>query len=227
MNVTPDTLARIALRPVNDNMRSTIRGLLMRPKDLSAPHRLYHFLGQAAHENGAWNYDRELWGPTPAQNRYDTRTDLGNTAARDGDGYLYRGRAGFQITGKANYAAFTVWAHKIYSSAPNFVASPDLINIDPWEGLASIWFWETHGLNALADAGDIEAVTRRINGGTNGLADRIKLTVAAGIILGGYPDVKAFQHAHMLTPDGIAGPITQGVLHKTLRNCPPILFGLN
>ena len=79
----------------------------------------------------------------------------------------------------------------------------------------------------MADAGSIEVVTRRINGGTNGLADRIRYTVAAGIILGGYPDIKAFQHAHMLTPDGIAGPITQGVLHKTLRNCPPILFGLN
>ena len=224
MNVTPDTLSRLALRPVNDNMRSTIRGLLMRPTQLAAPHRLYMFLGQAAHESGLWNYDRELWGPTPAQSRYDGRLDLGNIDK--GDGYKYRGRAGFQITGHANYAAFTAWAQSNYAGAPDFVANPDLINTDPWEGLASIWFWETHGLNALSDAGDITAVSERVNGGDNGLADRIKLTIAAGIILGGYPDIKAFQKLHALTPDGIAGPITLGVLHKVLMNCPPVLFAM-
>ena len=224
MKITPDTLARIALRPANDNMRSTIRGLAMRPTQICQPHRLYHFLGQAAHESGAWRYDRELWGPTPAQSRYEWRIDLGNIDR--GDGYLYRGRAGFEITGHANYADFTVWARANYPGSPDFVTSPDLINSDPWEGLASIWYWESHGLNSLADAGDIEAVTRRINGGVNGIADRIKYTIAAGVILGGYPDIKAFQKLHGLTVDGIAGPITLGKLHAVLQHCPPVLFAL-
>lgn len=226
MNITPATLAAVVGRPVNDNMRSTIRGLLMRPATLSAPHQLYQFLGQAAHESGGWRYDRELWGPTPAQKGYDTRTDLGNTAAADGDGYLYRGRSGFQITGKANYRAFTTWAHVNYASAPDFVANPDLINTDPWEGMASIWFWETHGLTELAQTGNIEAVSRRINGGTNGMADRIKLTVDFGIALSGSKSVRSFQSDHRLVADGVAGPITRAALHKVLQLCPRLLFAL-
>jgi putative chitinase len=227
MNITPSTLSKLAARPLNDNMISAVRGLLMRPMHLSSPHRLYHFLGQSAHESGGWRYDREVWGPTPAQKRYDTRTDLGNTVAADGDGYAYRGRAGFQITGKANYRRFTDWAQANYASAPNFVAVPDLINTDPWEGLASIWYWETNGLNALADAGDVAAVTRRINGGINGLEDRVRQTVAAGLLLAGYADVRSFQADNRLTADGIAGPITKATLHRVLRNAPPVMFALD
>lgn len=225
MIVTPATLARLALRPVNANMVSTIRGLTIRPTDLAAPHRLYMFLGQAAEESEGWAYDRELWGPTLTQKGYDWRKDLGNTVA--GDGYRYRGRAGFDITGRENYAALTAWARANYAGAPDFVASPDLINTDPWEGLAAIWFWESKGLNALADAGDIAAVTFRVNGGYNGLDTRIRYTVAAGLILGGYPDLKTFQTAHSLMPDGVAGPITKGVLHQVLTSCPPVLFALS
>lgn len=229
MNITPATLASLSGRSANANMNSTIRGLLMRQKDLCQPHRLYMFLGQVAHESGGWYYDREIWGskPTPAQARYDTRKDLGNTPAVDGDGYLYRGRAGFQITGKANYAAFTSWAQANFGSAPSFIGNPDLINTDPWEGLASVWFWETHGLNALADAGSIEAVSRRINGGTNGLDERYRLTAAAGLILAGYPDIKALQRDHSLKIDGVAGPVTRGVMHKVLTNTPQVLFALS
>lgn len=226
MIVTPAVLAQIAKRQANANMVSTIRGLLMRPKEMAAPQRLYMFLGQAAHESGLWQYDRELWGPTAAQKRYDIRTDLGNTPAVDGDGYLYRGRAGFQITGKYNYRAFTSWAQVNYANAPDFVSKPDMINTDPWEGLASIWFWEAHGLNALAEAGDINAVTKRINGGYNGLEDRIRCTVAAGMILAGYPDTRTFQRDHGLAADGIAGPLTRGVLHKVLRTAPEVIFAL-
>jgi putative chitinase len=227
MNITPATLAALAKVPVNTNMASTIRGLLMRPGLLSAPHRLACYLGQLGHESGCWRYDREIWGPTAAQKRYDTRTDLGNTAAADGDGFTYRGRGPVQITGKANYAAFTVWARKVSASAPDFVASPDLVVTDPWEGLGPIWYWETHGLSALADRGDDAAITKAINGGYNGLSERVALTDAARVLLSGAKDIRSFQLAHALNPDGIIGPITRGVLHRSLSIMPPVLFAMS
>ncbi|PND23933.1 hypothetical protein CN933_29770 [Sinorhizobium sp. M4_45] len=65
---------------------------------MDRPHRLAQYLAQLMHESGDFRYDREIWGPTPAQQRYDTRTDLGNPPGKDGDGYLYRGRTGMQLT---------------------------------------------------------------------------------------------------------------------------------
>lgn len=229
MIITPATLAALAGRPVNPNMVSVIRGLVALPSGLERPQRLARYLGQTGHESMGWTYDREIWGNTPAQLRYDTRTDLGNTAAKDGDGYLYRGRTGIQITGKANVTAFRDWCRARFEGCPDFVASPDLMNSDPWEGLGPIWYWSTHrylgrALNDLCDAGDDTALTRAINGGVNGLDDRISRTVAAGLLLAGAATVKAFQYAHQLAPDGVAGPITRGVLHKVLTALPAVTF---
>lgn len=227
MNITPATLAAFAKAPVNANMVSTIRGLLMRPAGLSAPHRLACYLGQLAHESGRWRYDRELWGPTAAQKRYDTRTDLGNTAAADGDGYRYRGRGPIQITGRSNYDQFTSWCRKINAAAPDFVATPDAVVTDPWEGLVAIWYWETREMNTLADRGDDTAITKVINGGYNGLSERVTLTDAARLMLSGAKDARAFQLAHSLNPDGIIGPITRGILHRSLTTMPPVMFALS
>ncbi len=66
------------------------------------PHRLAEYLPQLMHESADFRFDHEIWGPTPAQERYDTRTDLGNTPERDGDGKLYAGHTAMQITGNAN-----------------------------------------------------------------------------------------------------------------------------
>ena len=233
MIVTPATLAAIAGRPLNPNMIAMVAGLASRGASvgLYQPQRLARYLGQTCHESAGWTYDRELWGNTPAQVRYDTRTDLGNTAAADGDGFLYRGRTGIQITGKANYAAFRDWCRAQSLTPPDFAASPDLVLSDPWEGLGPIWYWATHrrlgrSLNDLADAGDDEGVTRAINGGTNGLADRLACTLRAGLELVGAETVRAFQQRHALAADGVAGPITRGVLHKALTALPPVTFSL-
>ncbi|WP_417723944.1 glycoside hydrolase family 19 protein [Salipiger sp.] len=211
-------------------MRSVLAGLAARGHGagLGRPWRLAHYVAQLGHESGGFRYDREIWGPTPAQERYDTRTDLGNTAARDGDGFKYRGRTGIQITGAYNVGAFSDWCRaEIDPAAPDFRAAPDLMNTDPWEGLGPIWYWETRGLNRYADAGDIENLTRAINGGLNGYSDRIaRYTRAALVLLGfGPDDVRAFQEMAGVEVDGLSGPITRGALHQFLCRLAPVDFG--
>ena len=229
MQVTVETLARIAGASPNANMQSTVLGLQMAGvgAGLERPHRLAMFLGQLAHESGGWRHDREIWGPTAAQQRYDTRTDLGNTAAVDGDGFLYRGRGPIQITGKENYRQFTAWARGLDPKAPDFVANPDAVLTDPWEGLGPIWYWQTRDLNRYADNGDLLTITKRINGGTNGLDDRQAQYTRAGLVLLGYApaDVRAFQRSHGLTVDGVAGPATRAAIHAELVKRPLVTFG--
>lgn len=135
---------------------------------IDTPLRKAHFLAQVLHESGGFKYMEEIWGNTAAQQRYDTRVDLGNTPDKDGDGYKYRGRGAIQLTGKANYKA----ASKEFNM--DFVANPDLVSKDPWNILIAGWFWNKKNLNVLADKDDITTITRRINGGLNGLTDRVK-----------------------------------------------------
>ena len=225
--IAPGALARIAgASKPNDNMRATCAGLDLRGTaiGLDRPHRLAHYLGQLAHESGRWRYDREVWGPTPAQRRYDTRTDLGKTADRDGDGERYRGRGPIQITGRANYAEFTAWARAFDPAAPDFAATPDAINTAPWEGLVGIWYWEARRLNRYADEGDAEMISRRINGGLNGYADRLTLTDRASLtLLGREPgDITGFQREAGLKVDGISGPRTRAAIHTALVGLPPL-----
>ncbi|MCG7622293.1 peptidoglycan-binding protein [Epibacterium sp. Ofav1-8] len=191
---------------------------------LNRRHRLSCLLGQVLLESGAFRYDRELWGPTQAQQRYDTRTDLGNTPERDGDGYLLRGRGPIQITGRWNYRAFTAWARGLDHTAPDFEADPDAVLTDPWEGLVALWYWTVRGLNALADLGDVRGITRKVNGGFNHLAERQAWTDRAQLVLLGHAptDARAFQRSAGLTVDGVIGSKTRAALHQALLTLPPV-----
>lgn len=209
----------------NDNVRSTTKGLALRGAGagLHRPERLTQYLAQLAHESARFRYDRELWGPTPAQQRYEGRADLGNT--QPGDGLRFRGRGPIQNTGRDNYGNFTEWARQIDPAAPDFVENPDAVNTDPWEGLVAIWYWETRDLNRYADQGDIEMVTRQINGGLNGFGDRLSCYDTAALWFLAYPSVYAFQSAvDSLTVDGISGPKTRAALHIELRRLPDVQF---
>jgi putative chitinase len=230
MQIKADVLARITGKQVNDNMRSIIYGLdaFGRTAGLDVAHRLAHYIPQLAHESGAFRYDREVWGPTPAQARYDQRTDLGNTPEIDGDGKRNAGRGPIQITGGHNLREFTEWVRRFVDrDAPDFFANPELINTDPWEGLGPIWYWMTRDLNRYADANDIEMVTQKINGGFNGLADRLHWYTRTALVLLGFDpnDVKGFQRQAQLAGrlpsdpaqvDGVAGPKTRAALHLAL-----------
>jgi putative chitinase len=190
---------------------------------LNEPAVLAQYLAQVAHESGRFMWDEEVWGPTLAQARYDIRTDLGNSAARDGDGELFKGRTAMMVTGGDNYRRFRNWCRALFPDVPDFEVEPHRILDDPWEGLAPIWFWETNDLNRYARRGDIEMVTKTINGGLNGYADRLALYPRCALVLLGYkPDaVRAFQRdVRMTVVDGIAGPMTRAAMHGELSELP-------
>ncbi len=125
------------------------------------------FIAQVGHESGQFRWLKELWGPTAQQAGYEGRADLGNNVP--GDGSKYRGRGLIQITGRANYAAC---GEALYLDLIN---QPELLEQPQWAAESAAWFWQSNGLNELADQGYFEKITRRINGGINGLEDRLLL----------------------------------------------------
>jgi putative chitinase len=132
--------------------------------DISTPARQSAWIAQVGHESGGFVFTRELWGPTAAQQRYEGRIDLGNT--QPGDGKRFMGRGLIQITGRANYQACGA------ALGVDLETNPVLLQGDALAARSAGWFWQWKALNQFADAGDFVGLTRRINGGTNGLADR-------------------------------------------------------
>ena len=175
--------------------------------EINTPKRIAAFMAQCAHESGSFtslkenlNYKpaslRKLFGkyfPTDelaeeycskpnkqeaiASRIYANR--MGNGPEESGDGYKYCGRGLIQLTGKSNYVAFADSLEITPEEASEYLAT--------FEGAAqsACWFWETNNLNALSDIGDILTMTKRINGGTIGLEDRIKHYEEALHIFGG------------------------------------------
>jgi putative chitinase len=147
---------------------------------IDSPARAAAFLAQLAHESGEFRWMEEIWGPTPAQRRYEPPSTLaarlGNT--QPGDGFRFKGRGPIQLTGRANYQRFGQLLGIDLIAAPQRAAAPDVAF-----RIAAL-YWANRGLNGLADAGDFREITRRINGGFNGLADRMKYFERARTVLG-------------------------------------------
>ena len=133
------------------------------------------FIAQVGHESGQLRWVREIWGPTAEQVGYEGRADLGNTVK--GDGSKYRGRGLIQITGRANYTACGE------ALGLDLIDMPELLELPQYAAMSAAWFWSTRGLNTLADLGDFPKITRRINGGLNGLEDRLHLWERAKRVL--------------------------------------------
>lgn len=139
---------------------------LLSEKGINTPLRLSHFFAQIHHESGGGLYLREL-GKDSYFLKYEGRKDLGNT--QKGDGLKYKGRGFIQITGRANYTELSKF------SGVDFIANPELLEQESNAMVSAIWFWNKRGLNSLADKDDVKAITKKINGGFNGLNDRVNL----------------------------------------------------
>lgn len=136
--------------------------------------RLAHFLAQCAHESGSWKYRVEL----ASGKAYEGRKDLGNTEV--GDGVRFKGRGYIQLTGRANYGKFSQFIGE------DCVAQPDLV-ADKYPLASAAYFFNKNKLWAICDLGAtddvVTKVSKRVNGGTNGLADRLaKFKIYHGLL---------------------------------------------
>jgi putative chitinase len=135
----------------------------MTENGINTPLRMAHFLAQIAHESGELRYSEEI----ASGEAYEGRADLGNT--QPGDGKRFKGRGLIQLTGRSNYQKYGKARGRDYTTdnTAKLLATDPNIAVD-----VSCWYWMEHDLNIPADADDVRAVTRTINGGYNGLEDR-------------------------------------------------------
>lgn len=152
---------------------------LFEKNKINTPLRIAHFLSQIEHESGGFKYLTELGGRSYF-NKYENRKDLGNN--QPGDGYKFRGRGYIQVTGRGNYAELSK------DTGIDFISNPDLLSQEVNAIVGAVWFWNKRGLNSLADFTGLKKniktqqmedavvlITRKINGGLNGLDDRRRL----------------------------------------------------
>jgi putative chitinase len=169
---------------------------------IASPRQQAGFIGQCSHECGNFKILEEnlnyraatlmkLWPKRfPTQeiaNAYEKNpkkianmvysSRMGNRDETSGDGYRFRGRGCIQLTGHANYF------HAGQALGVDLVMEPDLVATPAYAALTAGWFWSTHKCNEVAEAGDWAKLTKIINGGTIGLADRIKHIEAALTVL--------------------------------------------
>lgn len=197
--VTPARAAAFAC-PLNDALRMA---------ECNTPLRVGHALAQVLHESvllaatgenlnysaaGLRKTFRKYFPNDAIAARYARQPRLiasrvyanryGNGAEGTGDGWKYRGRGIIQLTFKNNYKGFHTWLRaNLGNHVPNVVADPDVVANHPYSSLTFAYYWSANLLNRLADGGDtrddVKAVTRAVNGGYNGLEDRIRLFVVA------------------------------------------------
>jgi putative chitinase len=205
MQITREQLAQIIPKnPYIDQWTDALNKLLP-DYEINTPPRVAAFLAQCAHESGGFvflkenlNYRAEslmrTWPrhfPTiEIANQYARQPErianrayanrMGNGPEESGDGARYLGRGLIQLTGKNNYEAFAESIETPVEEIPAY--------LETFEGAvqSACWFWETNNLNRFADVGDILTMTKRINGGTIGLEDRMKHYAHALEVFGGH-----------------------------------------
>ena len=200
MRLTSEMLVRMGVR--EDRARAHLANLnrALPAHGIDGPLRVAHFLAQVLHESGMLrhveenlNYSaegllkvfRKYFTPARAAEyarkpaRIGARvyaSRMGNGDEASGDGYRYRGRGLIQLTGKSNYREFSAWIGDDVVADPDRVATRYAVD-------SAVFYWDSRNINALADADDVRAVTRAVNGGLNGLDDRIALLQRAKSLL--------------------------------------------
>ncbi len=136
--------------------------------DLWSKERQSYFLAQVTKECDRFHTMTEY----ASGKKYEFRADLGNNLP--GDGVKHKGVGYIQLTGRKNHTLFNEWYHEMEPDAPDLVAQPYLIGQIPELAMwATVFFWKTNKLNQYCDKGDFKLLTKKINGGYNGLQDRI------------------------------------------------------
>jgi putative chitinase len=129
--------------------------------NINTPNRIRHFISQISHESGGGKWMKEL----ASGDAYEGRTDLGNT--QPGDGRKFKGAGFIQLTGRYNYQRFAD-----FIKDPRVMEGVDYVALN-YPATSSGFWWHTNKMNELCDTNPtVEQVTRRVNGGTRGLADR-------------------------------------------------------
>lgn len=178
--------------------------------DITTPLRIAAFMAQLAHESGEYRYMEELADGSA----YERRTDIGNV--QPGDGVRFKGRGPIQITGRANYQACGAFLGLPLLERPELLTRPE------HGTMSAAWFWRRTKpwLNPAADRGWFKVTTRLVNGGYNGLDDRLRY-YQRNLRLLRLPlyepsaetqSIRQFQHAHGLIVDGDCGPRTLAAL---------------
>lgn len=178
MPITEQQLLRILPKAARQaSVFASALNVAMERYQINTKLRMAAFIAQVGHESGQFRYVRELGGDQYLS-KYDTGTlakRLGNTPEADGDGQKYRGRGLIQVTGRDNYLACS----KALFGDDRLLRTPELLEQAEWAAKSAAWFWNSRDLNKLADSGAFEIITRRINGGENGLAERVAFYNAA------------------------------------------------
>lgn len=171
--------------------------------NITTPRRIACFLAQIGHESGGFRYTSENLNYSDTallsvfKKYFKTQMDaaqyarkpelianrvyasrMGNGNEQSGDGWKHRGRGLIQITGKDNYSALATSLDKTIDETIDYLETPEGAT------MSAGWYWDSTKLNKLADKGDMKRITRKINGGYNGLKDRIELYNTACDILG-------------------------------------------
>ncbi len=180
MTITYDQLRKALphATPINCERYIEYLNVAMSAHHIDTPMRIAHFLAQIAWESGSLKYTKEIASGAA----YDTgrlAAKLGNTPERDGDGQRFKGRGLIQLTGRSNYVAYGKAVGMDFTSDGQW----ELLAEPRWAADSAAWFWETHGLNELADRDEFTNITRIINGSTATVKKRLPCLRAAKMSL--------------------------------------------
>ena len=178
--ITAEQLKAIMPHATDENIRTYLPFLndtMVRFK-IDTTIRQCHFLAQLAVESGSLRYVREL----DSGEAYEGRESLGNIVP--GDGVKFKGRGLIQLTGRENYQRFQDWLVLNYTEDIDVMTYPELLESPELAVMVAGWYWEVRNVNAMADRDDVVTVTRKVNGGRNGLAQRVDFLNRAKLILG-------------------------------------------